>query len=223
MNRYFLGSTETLGEREVGVIASTAQLARDGHVLEPSGIGLTNYRMNPIVLYSHDVEQPVGVATAISVRDNALAARIEFAPAGVSSVADQCCSLVKGGVLRGISIGFEIIDAEPLDKSRPRAGLHITRSELYEISVVAVPADTGAMVVARSAPRRTGFAFGSLRKVPPAAVQRALARVTRRRNGMIMPHAHHVYGLLQARERDRREHKEWVQQQLQRLRASAPG
>lgn len=219
--RFFMGSTEALGDREIGVVASTAQLARDGHVLEPSGINLTNYRSNPIVLFSHDPKSPVGVATAVGVENNSLAARIQFAPPGVSAIADQCCSLTKGGVLRGISIGFDILDAEPLDPKKPYAGQHILKSELYEISVVSIPADTGAGVVARGVSHRSGFAFSALRRIPPAAVQRAAARIAPRRDGMIVNPTMHVWSLLEARERDRREHRAWAQQELRRLRAVA--
>jgi HK97 family phage prohead protease len=180
VQRFYMGGVEPLGQREVGVIAATSQLARDGHIIDVRGIDLTNYLKNPIVLFSHSPQQPVGVTTAIGVRDNALAARIKFAPAGVSATADQCYSLVAAGVLRGVSIGFDpdLTSAEPLDPKRPRGGQRYARSELLEISFVSLPADVGASVIQRSVPaHRSGFAFSSLRAIPVATVQRAFSRL----------------------------------------------
>jgi HK97 family phage prohead protease len=182
MSMEFLGSVEQLGERECGVIVATSQLARDGHVLEPKGISLTNFRKVPIVLWQHDIDKPVGAATAVGIENGALAARIDFAPAGASGTADEICALVKAGVVRGISIGFDPIDMEPLDPKRgSRGGMHILTSELLEISFCAVPVDTGATVIARSFKSKRGAAaiLRALPRISSRAVERALASVVR--------------------------------------------
>jgi len=194
-----------LGERQVGVVASTGRLGRDKLIVEPAGIDLIAYRQNPICLWQHDPECPVGVATAIGVRDNTLMARIDFAPAGISALADQVCSLVKAGVVKGISIGFETREAEPIDPNDRRAGVRIKSAELMEISFVSIPADTGAGVVERAAAYLGAIAFNALRPVPPAAIQRAAARVPHSRGGQIMSHAGHVWALVETRRREQEE------------------
>lgn len=204
----FSGGVEPLGDREIGVIAATSQLARDGHVIDVSGIDLSNYRKIPIVLYQHDPKQPVGTCTAIGVEGDVLAARIAFAPAGISLVADQCCAMVKAGVLRGISIGFDpdMTSTTPLDPKRPRGGQRIARSELLEISVVSIPADTGASVVARSFSGRTDFlkVIDRLAPVGRPGIERAVALLPTRQNGRLLSHAMHVWALQQGeRERER--------------------
>jgi HK97 family phage prohead protease len=185
MSERFLGSVQGLGDREVGIICATDQLARDGHVLIPQGIDLAAYKSNPIVLWSHQPEQPVGACTAIAVENGALAARVQFAPAGASAISDEICALVKANVVRGVSIGFNPVEAEPLDPAQgSRGGLRITAAELLEISFVAIPADTGAKVVARSIASLPGAAalLRALPAVAPGAIERAFSQLARARD-----------------------------------------
>lgn len=140
----------TLGDDEVEVILSTAALARDGHILIPQGCLLDNYRANNIVLWQHDPEHPVGNAENIVVSNDNITARIRFAPLGATRKADETRALVKSGVVRAVSIGFEPMDGEPLDPKKPRGGQRVTKWELLECSFVSVPADTGAVVTARA-------------------------------------------------------------------------
>jgi HK97 family phage prohead protease len=205
MERFFAGSVEPLGPREVGVIAATSGLARDGHVIAVGGMDLSNYRKNPIVLWQHLPEQPIGVTTALSVVDGDLLARIAFAPEGMSATADQICSLTKAGILQGVSIGFDIQEATPLDPARgTRGGLHITRSELIDISVVSIPADSGAGVVQRALSHREVLTlFRSLTSISSEAIDRATARVSRGIGRTPWSHAAQVWMLCEGKRLDR--------------------
>jgi HK97 family phage prohead protease len=145
-----------VGEREFRFTAVTAKRGRDGHVLVPSGVDLANYKRNPVVLWQHGAANPVARCTGLSVIDRELRGSAEFPPAGTSELADEICGLVKQGIVSAVSVGFDVLESEPLDPKQPRGGQYITRSELLEISLVSVPADTGAMITER-AYRRGGM------------------------------------------------------------------
>lgn len=140
----------TLGDDEVRVIMSTAALARDGHILMPQGCQLANYRKNPIVLWSHNADQPVGNAEDIAAGASQIAARVRFAPLGISPKADEIRGLTKAGVIRCTSISFDPITMKPRDPKNPRGGQVISVWELLEMSFVSIPSDTGAIVTARA-------------------------------------------------------------------------
>jgi len=197
----FYGAAADIGERECGVIASTRNLGRDGMVVEPSGIDLTSYRRNPIVLFNHSPDSCVGTTTAIGVDKGDLAARIQFAPEGASALADQICSLVKAGVVQGVSIGFDPKESQPLDPQRPRGGQRITRAELLEISFVAIPADYGARVVQRSFGNSAAL-FRALPAIPRPFVQRAAARLSHVARPAVVSPTMHCWMLLEQRRRD---------------------
>ncbi len=136
---------------QVRVVMSTDSLARDGHVLLPRGCQLQAYRANPIVLWSHDPEMPVGNAGDIVVGTGGISCTVTFAPPGVDPTADRIRGLTKAGVIRAVSVGFDPIEMEPLDPKHPRGGQRISIWEMLELSFVSVPADTGAIVTARQA------------------------------------------------------------------------
>ena len=134
-----------LGERQIMVIASDPTLDRTKDVMRPEGCVLDNYRENPIVLANHDRTQPIGTATPM-IRNNRVEAMVDFAPAGISPKADEYCGLAKAGVLRAVSVGFDPIEFKP-NKS---GGYDYDKWELMELSLVAVPANPGARIIARA-------------------------------------------------------------------------
>jgi HK97 family phage prohead protease len=169
-------------------------------VLVQAGLDLTAYRQNPIVLFQHQQDCTVGTATALGLDGEKLLAKVEFAPISASSEADKVRALVKSGVLKGVSIGFDPKETEPLDPKKPRGGHRILKSELLEISFVSIPADTGAGVTARWCGTRADMlaTLSRLPAIPVAAVQRAAAGIAGGRRGPILDHTTQTYLLVQA-------------------------
>ncbi len=93
---------------------------------------LRNYEKNPIILFNHDYNEPIGKMTNYTIDDSGL-----FIEAEISPAAGKSYQLVQDGVLRTFSVGFSIGDAE-YDKESDT--FNITKvNELYEVSVVSVP------------------------------------------------------------------------------------
>ena len=137
---------DTLGERQIRVIASNPTVDRVKDIMVPEGCVLENYKSNPIVLANHDPDHPIGNAEPAIVNGR-VEAVVTFAQKGISAKADEYCGLYKTGVLRAVSVGFDPIDAEPI---KATGGIRYNKWELMELSCVSVPANPDALTIARS-------------------------------------------------------------------------
>lgn len=66
--------------------------------------GLDNYKKNPIILFQHDHNKPIGTCTAIKVDDKGL-----YIEAKISSAAEKLYgtqTLIRDGALKAFSVGF---------------------------------------------------------------------------------------------------------------------
>jgi HK97 family phage prohead protease len=151
IRKAFAIAASDMGPRQVRVVCSTGTVDRAGEVVVQSGIQLADYRANPVVLFAHDPTQPIGRCTQIGIVGQELQADIEFAPQGVSAKADEICGLVKAGVISTVSIGFDPIEVEPMDPRKPKGPQRYLSIDLMELSVVSIPANPNAQVIARSA------------------------------------------------------------------------
>ena len=141
---HWTNTFKTLGETEDGGVdikgsASTNALDRAGDIIEANAWtkgGLDNFRGNPIVLFNHDYNKPIGKATGLDVTDNGL----EIS-ARISKAAGDVKELVKDGVLGAFSVGFRVKDADYMAETD---GYKIKDAELFEVSVVSVPCNQGA-------------------------------------------------------------------------------
>ena len=142
---HWTNTFKTLGETEDGGIdikgsASTNALDRAGDIIEAEAWtkgGLENFKNNPILLFNHDYNKPIGRATGLEVTDKGLEIQ-----GRISKAAGDIKDLVKDGVLGAFSVGFRVKDADYMTETD---GYKIKDAELFEISVVSVPCNQGAM------------------------------------------------------------------------------
>ena len=146
MNKIFhyTSTFKTLGEQDDGSIdikgsASTNGLDRAGDIIESDAWtkgGLENFKNNPIILFNHDYNKPIGRATGLEVNNKGL-----DISAKISKAAGDVKDLIKDGVLGAFSVGFRVKDADYMTETD---GYKIKDAELFEVSVVSVPCNQGA-------------------------------------------------------------------------------
>ena len=134
-----LGETED-GGVEIKGSASTNGLDRAGDIIEADAWtkgGLENYKGNPIILFNHNYDKPIGRAKDLQVTENGL----EISAKISKGAGDNVTQLIKDGVLGAFSVGFKVKDADYMTETD---GYKIKDAELFEVSVVSVPCNQGA-------------------------------------------------------------------------------
>jgi HK97 family phage prohead protease len=146
MNKLFnLTSTFKSHEADDGSVmirgmASTADFDRAGDSISAEAWtkgGLNNFEKNPIILFNHDYDKPIGRATGLKAGPDGLELECKISKAAPANVAQ----LVKDGVLGAFSVGFRVKDADYIKETD---GLMIKDAELFEVSVVSVPCNQSA-------------------------------------------------------------------------------
>jgi HK97 family phage prohead protease len=119
-------------------MASTDDKDRVGDVISPMAWknGLEHYKLNPIILFNHDYNRPIGRAVVVNQVEKGLELK-----AKISKAAGDIAGLIKDGVLGAFSVGFMVRDA---DYDSNTETFLIKQAELLEVSVVSVPANQAA-------------------------------------------------------------------------------
>lgn len=137
--------------RKMTIVGSSELLDRDREVLKAEGWDLNNYKKNPVVLFGHNsFEPPIAKAVGLKVEEGNLIFDLEFPEKGVHPFADMIFKLYEGGFMNAASVGFipkEWTDGEGTPESPRRT---YTKQELYELSLVPVPANPEALITSRS-------------------------------------------------------------------------
>ncbi len=111
-------------------------------------IGTGQVSRNPIALWQHDKNFPIGFWGDLRVEDAALRGKLRLAPKGASVRIDEIRSLVEAGVLRAVSVGFRSLEEERRPGSKSGGKIYL-KSELMEASLVSIPANPNALAIAR--------------------------------------------------------------------------
>ena len=129
-------------------ILSDATPDRYQDVIVADGWDLKNFKKNPIALFNHKADFPVGAWENLRVVKGELRGNLRLAPEGTSPRIDEIRRLVEANILRAVSVGFRPIESKPRGKTEP--GELFLKSELVETSLVSVPANPNALAVAKS-------------------------------------------------------------------------
>lgn len=132
-------------ERVITGIATTPSVDRVGDVVEPLGVQFKN----PLVLlHQHDHDRPIGTVkfdkpTAKGVTFEARLPKIDE-PGPLKDRVDTAWGEVKNGLVRAVSIGFRPIEYSFIENG----GIRFSEIEVYELSLVSVPAQADAVISA---------------------------------------------------------------------------
>lgn len=132
-------------------IMSEESADRVGDIIEVGGWKLADFRKNPIALYGHSHDKPIGRWEGVKVVGNQLIGKLQLAKAGTSAEIDTIRSLVEQRILRAVSVSFQPIDYEEItDKDGRWTGFRFKKQALRECSLVAVPCHQNALATAKS-------------------------------------------------------------------------
>jgi HK97 family phage prohead protease len=127
------------GSLTIRGLASTPDVDRAGDVISMDAWkngGLDNYKQNPIILFNHDHNRPIGKAESLEPTERGLELK-----AKISKVAGDVRELIKDNILGAFSVGFLAKDIEYIEETD---GFKIKDAELFEVSVVSVPCNQAA-------------------------------------------------------------------------------
>ena len=130
-------------KRIITGIATTPSPDRVNDIVEPLGVKFSN----PMpLLWQHDATRPVGLVKFKRPTKNGIEFEAEILtfnePPGLKARVDEAWASVKSGLVAGVSIGFRPMSYEYMDNG----GIRFTETEVYELSLVTIPANADATI-----------------------------------------------------------------------------
>lgn len=125
-------------------VLSDGSRDRHGTRINPNGWDLSAFRKNPVALFGHNSDFPIGRWENVRVEGERLIGKLKLAARGTSQRIDELISLVEQGVLRAVSVGFSVA------KLGDGKEWEFEKQELHECSLVSVGSNKNALALARS-------------------------------------------------------------------------
>jgi HK97 family phage major capsid protein/HK97 family phage prohead protease len=149
-------------QRIIEGVASTPSPDRVGDILEPTG---ATFALPMPLLWQHDQGQPIGHVLDARVTASGIHIRAQLAR-GLTAVIEDAWKLIKGGLVRGFSIGCLPIDAVRRTDGR---GLHVRKWQWLETSCVTVPANAETSIrLIKSLDTTQRAALGTAARITPS-------------------------------------------------------
>ena len=137
---------KTAGDGAITWVMSDYSVDSDLERMDPTGWDLKNFKRNPVVLWSHEHMRPaIGKVESPKVKDGQLVGRVRFSSKEVDPFAAMIEGKVREGIINGGSVGFKTRKIEIVDDPKATEILIHRKQELFEFSIVNMPANTNAM------------------------------------------------------------------------------
>lgn len=118
-----------------------------GDIVKAKGANLDRFEANPICLLNHRSDLILGTWPTVERKPKALVGKAVLASEGTAPHVDMAYNLLSQDILRGASIGFMPTKVERRldDDGEPMWSYIIHEWELYECSIVSIPANPAAL------------------------------------------------------------------------------
>lgn len=145
--RHIRRHQQTKSEKGMKVRISDESVNCYGTRILTSGIDLTQYKRNPVLLYMHERGKVVGIVTDLQVEGGELFGTLEFDKA--SSLSEQLSKQYAFGSMKMVSANFRILETSSSSDLIVEGQLRetVTRCQLFEVSCVDIGGNDNALVL----------------------------------------------------------------------------
>ena len=174
-------------------VISTSDVDRDGDIIDIAGWKLKNFNKNPVLLFAHDSRRIIGGVDLVEPKGNKLMSDFHVntdIPLGL-----EVATLLNAKDLRATSVGLDPIKMHSIMQGKEegcatciahrgpmrsgffRQSVHMTEQELIELSIVAIPANVGALVRMKDAASRLTLGDGMMELLDVDVTDLTLSRL----------------------------------------------